>query len=194
MPELILPAPLWRRLAASVYDGLLLIALWMVTLLLICLPLNSALGLKPGNAINRGLLLVVGLGFFVWFWTRGGQTLGMRAWRLQARRSDGALLRIPVAVVRSMAMLIFWGVVLTPAAASLIHRFTTLESLLPHVQTASIAAGLAVLLAIIAAQLDARRRLPQDWIAGSEVVLLPLNPFPAESKKKRRSKSVSDPN
>ena len=194
MPELILPAPLWRRLAAAVYDGLLLIALWMVTLLLVCLPLNSALGLKPGNAMNRGLLLAVALGFFVWFWTRGGQTLGMRAWRLQLRRADGALLRLPVAVVRGTAMLIYWGLVLTPAAASMIHRAPSLESLLPHVQSASIGAALLVLLALVASRLDGRRRLPQDWIAGSEVVLLPLNPFPAESKKSRAAKSVSDPN
>lgn len=194
MPELILPAPLWRRLAAAIYDGLLLIALWMVTLLLICLPLNSALGLKPGNAMNRGLLLAVALGFFVWFWTRGGQTLGMRAWRLQLRRADDALLRLPVAVVRGTAMLIYWGLVLTPAAASMIHRAPSLESLLPHVQSASIGAALLVLLALVASRLDGRRRLPQDWIAGSEVVLLPLNPFPAESKKSRAAKSVSDPN
>lgn len=185
MPELILPAPLWRRFAASIYDGLLLMALWMVTLLLICLPLNSLLSLKPGNAMNRGLLLAVALGFFVWFWSRGGQTLGMRAWRLQVRRGDAALLRVPVAVVRAMATLIYWGVVLTPAVASLIHRAPSLESLLPHVQTASIVAGLAVLLSIVAARLDALRRLPQDWIAGSEVVLLPLNPFPAVKKQRK---------
>lgn len=185
MPDLILPAPLWRRLAAAVYDGLLLIALWMVTLLLICLPLNSLLGLPPGNAVNRALLLTVALGFLVWFWTRGGQTLGMRAWRLQVRRGGGALLRMPVAVVRAMAALIYWGLVLTPAAASMIHRAPSLESLLPHVQTASIGAGLAVLLSLVAARLDARRRLPQDWMTGSEVVLLPLNPFPAAPKAKK---------
>lgn len=194
MSELILPAPLWRRFAAAIYDGLLLIALWMVTLLLICLPLNGLLGLPPGNAINRALLLIVALGFFVWFWTRGGQTLGMRAWRLQVRRSEATLLRLPVAVVRAMATLIYWGLVLTPAAASMIHRSPSLESLLPHVRTASIATGLAVLLSLVAAALDGRRRLPQDWIAGSEVVLLPLNPFPAMPKSRRPSKSVSDPN
>ena len=185
MPELILPAPLWRRLAAAIYDGLLLVALWMVTLLLVCLPLNAVLGLEAGNAMNRSLLLATGLGFFVWFWTRGGQTLGMRAWRLQVRRNDGALLRIPVAVVRGMALLLYWGLVLTPAAAALIHRAPSLESLLPQVQAVAIAAALAVLLSVVAARLDARRRLPQDWIAGSEVVLLPLNPFPAAPKTRK---------
>jgi len=186
MPDLILPAPLWRRFAAAIYDGLLLIALWMVTLLLACLPLNALLDLPPGNAMNRVLLLGVALGFFTLFWTRGGQTLGMRAWRLQVRRADGMPLRLPVAMVRAMATLLFWGAVLTPAIAQVIHRAPSLEALLPHVMTASIVAAGIVLLALLAARLDARRRLPQDWIAGAEVVLLPVNPFPAEKSAKAR--------
>lgn len=185
MPELIVPAPLWRRLAASIYDGLLLIALWMVTLLLGCLPLNALLDLPPGNAMNRVLLLGVAVGFFALFWTRGGQTLGMRAWRLQVRRLDGGGLRLPVAGVRAMATLVFWALALTPAIAQGVHRAPSLEALLPHVGTASIVAAGSVLLAALAARLDGRRRLPQDWIAGAEVVLLPINPFPAEKPVKR---------
>ena len=44
MSELAVPAPLWRRLIASIYDGLLLVGLWMVTLLL-SLPLNSGMSI-----------------------------------------------------------------------------------------------------------------------------------------------------
>lgn len=186
MPDLIVPAPLWRRFAAAIYDGLLLIALWMVTLLVACLPLNALLDLPPGNAMNRVLLLGVGLGFFALFWTRGGQTLGMRAWRLQVRRIDGAGLRLPVAVVRAMATLVFWALALTPAIGRGVHRAPSLEALLPHVATASFVAAGLVLLALLAARLDGRRRLPADWIAGAEVVLLPLNPFPAEKPVRRR--------
>lgn len=36
-----------------------------------------------------GLLLVISL-FFCLFWRRGGQTLGMRAWRLQVISDDGS--------------------------------------------------------------------------------------------------------
>jgi uncharacterized RDD family membrane protein YckC len=30
--------------------------------------------------------------FFVWFWTRSGQTLGMQSWRLRLEREDGRLI------------------------------------------------------------------------------------------------------
>lgn len=179
LSQLIVPAPIWRRFAASIYDGLLLLGLWMVTLLL-SLPLNRLLAQPPGGPLSRALLFIVGLGFFAWFWTRGGQTLGMRAWRLQVRRELGGSLRLPIAAVRYTAMLIFWGLVLTPIAARLIGRSASLSERLPHAGAAATVAGIVVVLSLIAARLDGRRRLPHDWIAGSEVVHLPMNPFPAE--------------
>jgi uncharacterized RDD family membrane protein YckC len=38
--------------------------------------------------------------FFIFFWTRGGQTLGMRAWRLRLETHDGGFPSIPVATLR----------------------------------------------------------------------------------------------
>lgn len=181
MSEFTVPAPLWRRFAASIYDGLLLVGLWMVTLLL-SLPLNKLFGLGPGNALTRAMLFLIGLGFFAWFWTRGGQTLGMRAWRLQVRREQGALLRLPIAAVRYTAMLAWWGLVLTPLAVRLIDRVPKLSELAPHADTAGVVAMILIVLALVAQRLDGRRRLPHDWIAGSEVVQLPDNPFPAAKK------------
>eukprot|EP01035_Chromulina_nebulosa_P057472 gene57472-78750_t len=49
----------------------------------------------------------------------------------------------------------------------------------------AVLALIVVVLAVIACRLDGRRRLPHDWIAGSEVVLLPANPFPAEKKRRK---------
>ncbi len=181
MSELALPAPLWRRFAASIYDGLLLVGLWMVTLLL-SLPLNKLFNLGPGNALTRAMLFAVGFGFFAWFWTRGGQTLGMRAWRLQVRREHGELLRLPIAAVRYVAMMIWWGLVLTPLAVRMIDRIPKLAVLAPNADVVAVLALIVVVLAVVACQLDGRRRLPHDWIAGSEVALLPANPFPAEKK------------
>lgn len=45
------------------------------------------------------LLAVVGF-FFVWFWSHGGQTLGMRAWRLKIQRMDGTTISMMQAVIR----------------------------------------------------------------------------------------------
>jgi uncharacterized RDD family membrane protein YckC len=100
-------AHLWRRLAAIVYDGLLLIAVWMLATLP-WLALGSD-GLAHGLARNafRLWLLLIGCGFFALFWRLGGQTLGMRAWRLQARSADGGL-SWRQAWLRSVAALLSW--------------------------------------------------------------------------------------
>lgn len=80
-------APLWKRLAALLYDGLLLFALLM-------LAIAAAFALKGGvidahhPLFRLYLLMVAGL-FFCGFWVAGGQTLGMRSWRLRVQRRDG---------------------------------------------------------------------------------------------------------
>jgi uncharacterized RDD family membrane protein YckC len=75
-------AGLLRRLGAMAYDTLVVAALLM-------LAGFAALALTGGEAIAAGrlwfrfLLLLVIAGFFCGFWMRGGQTIGMRAWRLK---------------------------------------------------------------------------------------------------------------
>ena len=83
-----------RRCAALAYDGLLLIALWMaVSALLLALSGGWLADLKRPlwlvYALRANLVLVTGL-FFGNFWTHGGQTLGMRAWRLRLVNSADA--------------------------------------------------------------------------------------------------------
>jgi uncharacterized RDD family membrane protein YckC len=84
-------AGLGRRLAALVYDALLLFGILALATLLI-MPLTRG-AVRPGDAFYpyyAGYLLLIGFGFFGWFWTHGGQTLGMRAWRIRLQRYDGA--------------------------------------------------------------------------------------------------------
>lgn len=82
---------LWRRLAAGVYDLLLVIALWMLVSALF-LPLNGGSAPEPGTLlfqVHRYTLLLVTGAFYVGFWRYGGQTLGMRAWRIRLVRDSG---------------------------------------------------------------------------------------------------------
>ncbi|WP_334020060.1 RDD family protein [Alteromonas sp. S015] len=90
-----------RRLLAMIYDTLVATAVGMCAAMVMIVTLvvmlkNGALDLQgyaePADLIQASLgykLLIqtwVGLwiaGFFLWFWRRGGQTLGMRAWRLR---------------------------------------------------------------------------------------------------------------
>lgn len=93
------PAGLRLRLAALLYDGLLLLALWFLASALLIPLLTSAEAARQHEitviaAPLRQLLLFPLLVLLTWlfygyFWTRAGQTLGMQTWRLQLRRADG---------------------------------------------------------------------------------------------------------
>lgn len=99
------PATLLRRLSAALYDGLLLIALMMLAAAL-ALFINGGTAVDSGNLYFQLYLLSVPCGFFLWFWTHGGQTLGMRSWRMRVISEGGgemrlyqALLRLPLAAL-----------------------------------------------------------------------------------------------
>ncbi|GLS83108.1 RDD family protein [Paraferrimonas haliotis] len=49
------------------------------------------------------------VGFYVWFWSRGGQTLGMRAWRLKVQHVNGQCISLPRAITRFFASLLGLG-------------------------------------------------------------------------------------
>jgi uncharacterized RDD family membrane protein YckC len=78
------PAQLWRRLAALLYDSLLLLGIWFIATALL-LPFTGGEAIRSNNPLLSTYLLFISFFFYGWFWMHGGQTLGMRAWRLQIR-------------------------------------------------------------------------------------------------------------
>jgi uncharacterized RDD family membrane protein YckC len=166
--SLVLPAPIWRRFAASVYDGLLLLALWMVAALIDTWVRDALGGAARTRLAFQILLFLVGLGFFGYSWTHGGQTLGMRVWRMRVRRSDGSALRWPTASVRYAVMLLTWFALLLPA----LLQFPALAA---HVHGGAVMiAGVAFsVVALLVMLLDRRRRAPCDLAAMTEVVVEP---------------------
>src|SRR3546814_17353521 len=105
------PAPLWRRLIAAIYDSLLLLGLWMVTVLIDAV-VRALVGSARDWEMLRICLFVVGLRFFGWFWTHGGQTLGMRFSLVRVRRANGDSLTWVSAGFPYGGMLLPWGVLL----------------------------------------------------------------------------------
>ncbi|MEW8657018.1 MAG: RDD family protein [Candidatus Thiodiazotropha endolucinida] len=85
--EALIPG-LIRRLAAILYDSLLLIALLFVATAIVTLPFGNPSG-KMLLFFQFFIFEIIPLIFFTGFWVRGGQTLGMRAWRLKLTRMDG---------------------------------------------------------------------------------------------------------
>lgn len=81
---------LLRRLAAIFYDSLLVAAsLFVASIVPFVLNGNAPISDPWPKALFQLYLLLVIFIYFAWHWHRGGQTLGMRAWRLRLLRLDG---------------------------------------------------------------------------------------------------------
>lgn len=96
------PASLALRLLAALYDALPVLALWFVATLLALALTGGALDVQrlPHKLLVQALLLLFTAAYFVVSWRRGGQTIGMRAWRLRVVRADGTPLDTRQALVR----------------------------------------------------------------------------------------------
>jgi uncharacterized RDD family membrane protein YckC len=96
------------------YDALLLVALLMFATAAL-LPLSHGEALAADSPAwaryaYRAFLVAVIVGYFGYFWTRGGQTLGMLAWRLRVLRVDGSPLHWRDVIVRLAAAVLSWSV------------------------------------------------------------------------------------
>jgi uncharacterized RDD family membrane protein YckC len=99
------PASLLKRFAAFCYDLLLLGAvIFCFTWLL--LLLRGGREIPPGTLWFEAALVALGALFFCGFWTQGGQTLGMRAWRIRLVRADGGPVDWPHALLRLLAAVV----------------------------------------------------------------------------------------
>ena len=99
---------LLRRLAALVYDSLLLFALlFAATVPVLLVTGGHAVG--PSEPAYTAWLLAVSYVYLGWCWTRSEQTLGMRAWRMRVRTREGEQLGWRHALVRFAAALVSIG-------------------------------------------------------------------------------------
>jgi uncharacterized RDD family membrane protein YckC len=94
-----------RRLAACLYDGLVLTAVLMMATA-VWVGIRRA-PVAPGDWWFRAYLIATSLLFFGAFWTRG-ETLGMRAWRLRIVTRDGRPPGWGRALARGAAALLSW--------------------------------------------------------------------------------------
>jgi len=101
------PAGLFRRLGALTYDSLLLVAIWFLATALVMLVTRGHF--NPASLPFQLYILLVSFWFFGWFWTHGGQTLGMRAWKIRVLQPSGAAINWGQAAQRFFVALILGG-------------------------------------------------------------------------------------
>ncbi len=82
-----------RRLASMCYDMLLLLGVLAVALLLPHILIGHFLHRVATPLLLWAHLFIVLLVYFVGFWSRYGQTLSMRTWRIRLVSRDGSPLR-----------------------------------------------------------------------------------------------------
>jgi uncharacterized RDD family membrane protein YckC len=102
------PAGFWRSLAALVYDLILLLGILFAATFLLLL-FRSGSPLEPKSLPYTFYLMGVSVFFFSWFWTHGGQTLGMRAWRIQLVATDGSPIQWGQCIIRCVIAFVSMG-------------------------------------------------------------------------------------
>jgi uncharacterized RDD family membrane protein YckC len=124
------PPGLLRRLAALLYDGVLLFGILLLAAGLAIVPYMTLFdGDFPSRAWwFRAWLVAVIAGFFAYFWTHGGQTLGMSAWRLRLVRADGGSPRLTDALLRLTCA----AIALAPAGLGLLWVLIDRDGLAWH--------------------------------------------------------------
>lgn len=120
-------AGLFRRLASWIYDLLLAMAVYMVAgaagfaifaifAYLGLVDMNGAkhlIEVQQSSFLYSSLIYLWNLSwvayFFIFFWVKSGQTLGMKAWRLRLQNLDGTLISRKTALVRLLPTLLGLG-------------------------------------------------------------------------------------
>lgn len=161
-------ASLQRRLAGLVYDGLLLFAVTMLAGFIL-VPFMGQIKLEAHgqqqsifNPFMTLYYLAVYYFFLAWFWTHGGQTLGMRAWHTRLVKQNGQSLDWKTALIRfllSLPMWFFWILVVAHSTGGFVIGF------LDGIPNAAVYA-LAVIWLIV-------DHLPHNWrdrLAGTVII------------------------
>lgn len=91
--------PLWRRLACFLYEGVLLFGVVMIAGLVYAVFTQQRHALVGATGLQIFLFLVLG-GYFVFFWSRSGQTLAMLTWHIRLVTREGARVAPVRAAVR----------------------------------------------------------------------------------------------
>ncbi len=107
------PSP-FKRLLASLYDSFLILAVVFIATALTLPVTRGEVGAEYRIYMTLYLLAVI-YGFYGWFWTHGGQTLGMRVWKQKVVQHDGNPVSWQQAFYRYITALPAWCLFLVGA-------------------------------------------------------------------------------
>jgi uncharacterized RDD family membrane protein YckC len=148
-----------RRMAAFIYEGVVLFGVIFATAFIFGVVTQQRHALQGQHALQAVLFIVLGV-YFAWFWTRGGQTVAMKAWHIRLVDTQGR----PLSRLRALSRYCLSWLWFAPALLSV--------WLLDLRSTAAI---FAILIAGIAAyawltRLHPSRQFLHDVLSGTQLI------------------------
>jgi uncharacterized RDD family membrane protein YckC len=120
---------LWRRMACFLYEGVLLFGVLMISGYLFSSLTQQRHALVGRHGLQAFLFVLLGI-YFVWFWSRGGQTVAMKAWHVRLVDVHGQ----PVTQFRALGRYLLSWLWFVPALLALwlgeLHGGTAIGGLL----------------------------------------------------------------
>ena len=157
-PPLVAPS-LARRLACLAYEGVLLFGVLMISGYLFS-ALTQQRNAMVGRTSLQWFVFVVLAIYFVWFWSRGGQTVAMKAWHVRVVDVHGA----PVGQLRALSRYVLAWMWFVPALCALyLWRVQNVSIML-----GALAAGVVAYAAL--SFTNAQRQYWHDMAAGTRLI------------------------
>lgn len=160
------PAKLWKQFAAMLYDSLLIVAILFVGTAAL-LPFNQGEAIS-GPLFHLYLILLVFI-FYSGFWSKSGQTLGMKVWKLKIITDYGYYPSWPISFLRLFTTIVF------PLTFLVVNHFFS------FVEDPYLVAGIAVFI-FLAGYLN-RLFQPYTWHDKfSQTRIIDVSSIPVENK------------
>ena len=154
------PAPgLPRRMASFSYEGVLLFGVVFITGYLYSTLTGQRHALQGQTGLQVVVFLVLGL-YFVTFWSKGGQTVALRAWQLRVVDARGEPLKPARATARFLASWLWFAPALVTARLAGVHGAGQIFTLL----------SVGVIAYALLTRLHPQRQFLHDALCGTRLV------------------------
>jgi uncharacterized RDD family membrane protein YckC len=161
-------APLLRRMAAFLYEGVLLFGVLAVAGTVYGVAVHQTSGIEKRTGLMAVCFIVLGL-YFIGLWTRAGQTLPMKTWHLRLLTNRGLPLPPRRALARYLASWIWFVPPLALAAALGLPNAWAIFGLM----------AAWIVLYALSALLHPGRQFWHDWLCDTIIVTAhPVAPLP----------------
>jgi uncharacterized RDD family membrane protein YckC len=159
-----------RRMAAFVYEGVLLFGVLMIAGYLYSSLTQQHHALQGQTGLQAFLFVVLAI-YFVWFWSHGGQTVAMRAWHLRLVTNDGQPVSQRRAALRYLASWVWFVPALASAWWASLHSAAQIFALMV----------VGVIAYALLARLNPQRQFWHDALCGTRLVTWRPAPRRAQS-------------